>query len=209
MLCNNCEVYPATHRCIACPPSDCLLCKPCSEIHQKVKIYKTHSLAPINDHEHETKDIIPTSKKRTDKKSESSSNDLLVEHVESKTQWASHSWMFVPTFLRDVIDYAERKMDSVDLEDFLDNMGISTEGGMSLGGSLKCLIIALSMHVIIKYVLGRRAIFALIGLGIVVYRMLKRKRTSVYAEVSYLSQVQMIYFVYIICKNIICRQQLT
>lgn len=208
LICSNCEVWPATHQCEQCDPSDCLLCAECRELHTKVKMYRGHLVMPIvnkiefkfpekNKKVTVTREHVAAGGNANCVSDGSPSlyDDVVISHGYGDTLNSGllHTiWWWWNALLSNcdgTMQKIENNLEFIDVDDLLLYLGLSADDGMSMHGAMICLLVALTAHIVIKYVLGRRAIFALIGMGVALYRILKRRRNSINVEMGNLKKV--------------------
>lgn len=217
MICNNCDSRPASHLCNECTLSDRYFCRECAAMHKKIKLYRNHKVAPINQEQMlsspaailenssahgptiDSKNIFTSPMIDAPIQGECTPRSRLqadmhrdvpgVHNLFDDTSIGNQFSQILCSGLYLQINSLEKSLESIEIEDLLASVGISIDGGISFRGSLACIFIALAAHFVIKYVLGRRGIFALIGVGILVHRIVTKKRGSVFAEIAKLQKV--------------------
>jgi hypothetical protein len=176
-------------------------------MHTKIKMYRTHMVTPIlkkvefkipdkirqgasldaptssGDHRIESPPLRPLADANAD-------GDIVITHGDGNNadRGFLHNVIKLWDDLSVKIEKIEEKLEFIDIDDVLLYLGMSVDDGMSMHGAVICLMVALTAHIVIKYILGRRAIFALIGMGVVVYRILKRRRNQIYVQMDKLKQ---------------------
>lgn len=176
VVCSNCESALSTMLCVDCIENERYLCENCAEMHTKVKIYKKHRIYMPCAVRNKLKEPV----------SESAIPPYIAALSVSEYFTAPQCGSFA-SFCRHVEQW-EHQLDDLDFDDVTNTLGLSD--GLSMRGALACFFIALSVHILTKYVLGRRAIFATIGVGIVIYRFIKRRQNSYLSELGKIKQVK-------------------
>jgi hypothetical protein len=83
----------------------------------------------------------------------------------------------------------------------VDSRGGVVSGGTGPGTIFMCLIIALGIHLLTKYVFRRKAVFALIGAGLFAFKSFKNKREELSKELDSIQKVSA-HATYCICLHV-------
>ena len=177
MICSNCDQNKASYTCLDCTSSECALCEACKIIHGKVKIFAKHRVQKCASNEQ------PTNLKYANV-------EISVDELQSEPK-------DIVSFLYEGVDrlaarivatlrfFKDFEIDESYLSDAFD-----LSEGFTIRSGVACVGIAFLIHVVLKFALGRRAIFAIIGVGILIFRNLKRKRSAYVSEIDALQRVR-------------------
>ncbi len=171
MLCFNCDLNIASYKCLDCAPGESALCESCKLIHGKVKIFAKHKVrkCPVN--------ILSSHPKYEE-------IVMTVDEIEPKS---------IVIFFSEAFDWLVAKTAAIHCcfhdFDLLDESTFDISEGFTLRTCVACVGVAFLIHAVMKYVLGRRAVFAVLGVGIWMFRTMKRKRAAYLSEIDALQQV--------------------
>lgn len=155
-------------------------------MHGKIKLYRNHTVKRV--------EVPSESRKPATESATHSSLRVQSRRPAAPPRMPASSahpswWRGVASTCYGCLDALESRLDDIEMDDALSLLGLSVDDGVTLRGSVTCLLIALSAHLLIKYVFGRRGIFALIGVGVVLYRIIMKKRHSLFAQMDIMKQV--------------------